>query len=245
MEETQAHEPDVILVSTRTVDRLPLAGGGHEELPGGPATYIGHALRELGVHYRLVTGVEAVTDVVRTADGDQHYIIPALPPIPLPERLAARVTILSPIMQEIDPVNVPPVTGQLVIDLQGFVREPGQPTGTSSRQFDLVPLLRRADVVKGGPDELERLTPASRRMLDDCLLLETAGATGVRLRRTGHSYLVEARRVQAVHTIGAGDVFLGAFVHGLLAGQTEERAAEEAARFTEEILRKRSRAKGR
>jgi hypothetical protein len=241
MEERPAEEPDVILVSTRTVDRLPLADGAYQELPGGPATYVGHALEELGVRYTLVTGVEAVTEVVRTEDGDQHYIIPALPPIPLPQRLTARATILSPIMQEIDPVTLPSVTGLLVIDLQGFVREPGRHTGSSSKQFDLVPLLARADVVKGGPDELARLTAQSRQVLGDRLLLETEGARGVWLRRKGRSVLVPARRVQAAHTIGAGDIFLGAFVHGLLEGRGEERAAEEAARFTEEMLRKRAR----
>lgn len=239
MEERQAAEPDVILVSTRTVDRLPLGDGRYEELPGGPATYVGQALSELGVRYELITGVEAVTEVVRV-DGDQHYVIPALPPILLPERLAARATILSPIMQEIDPVGLPATTGLLVIDLQGFVREPGRPTSASSRQFDLTALLRRADVVKGAPDELERLTAASRAVLEERLLLETEGARGVWLRKKGQSHLVAARQVRAAHTIGAGDIFLGAFVHGLLDGRGEERAAEKAARFTEEMLRRRS-----
>lgn len=231
----------IILVSTRTIDCLPdVSGGGLQRLPGGPAHYIGHALELQKVPYELITGAQAVTEVVRTAEGDQQYIIPALPRIDLSDKLTAPAVILSPIMQEIDPNRLPEVEGLVAVDLQGFVREPGIPSGSSPRTYDLRELLERADVVKAAPDELARLTEASRSALSRTMLLTTEGASGVRLQYAGRSSFISAYPVEAAHTIGAGDTFLGAFVPALLDGCSPEDAAERAARFTEDTLRTRS-----
>lgn len=235
-----APETAVTLVSTRTIDRMPLSDGSVREQAGGPAHYIGEALRNLGRSFTLLTGAPAVVDVVLGPTGEE-YIIPALPTIEVPAYLTAPAVIYSPIMQEIDHLTIPEISGLLVIDLQGFVREPNTPTGKSHHQFDLSRLLERADVIKASPSELARLDSQSRRLLAGGMLLETLGEEGLILSDHGLRYRIPSRPVKAPDTIGAGDNLLAAFVHFLLLGQSPRESAEQAARFTEKVLRDRHR----
>lgn len=230
--------PDIVLVSTYTRDRVPLQSGGFEEQPGGPAHYIGEALRRLGRSHRVITGDLARVTVIRGADGDE-YIIHPLPQISLPARFDGSAVILSPIMGEIDPLTVPPVDALLVVDVQGFVREPDLPTGESRRTFDLRELVRRADIVKASVVELERLNATTRAALDETCLLITLGAKGARVRQHGGETRIDARPVRTNHTIGAGDTFLAAFVSAVMQGDDPLEAANSAARFTEMILTER------
>ncbi len=230
----------VLLVSTFTVDRLPIGSSGlHREIPGGPARYIGEALTRLRVPYRILTGERAIVEVVRDGDGEE-YIIPALPLIPLPRRLVGDAVILSPIMREIDPCQVPPVDGILIVDVQGFVREPARPTGNAGGSYDLSALLQRSDVVKASTIELERLTRHSLEALEDTILLRTDGRQGAYVTVGRHETFIPAHLVETANAIGAGDTFLAAFITELLSGVTPVTAAERAARFTEKILSERT-----
>src|SRR5947209_18391102 len=76
----------VTLVSTHTRDTLTLPGGSRKTIPGGPAFYIGEALRRLGLECDLLTGAVADVEVISTRHGEE-YVIPALPVIELPARL--------------------------------------------------------------------------------------------------------------------------------------------------------------
>jgi hypothetical protein len=230
----------ITLVSTRTVDHLPLPGGsGVRDLPGGPATYIGDAFRRLGRPFTLITGELADVQVLPAGEG-QEYLIPALPPIPLPDRLEGPAAVISPIIGEVRPERVPPADGLLVIDLQGFVRRPGVPTGESAGLFELSGLLQRAQVVKASQSELGRLTPESLAALDGVLLLDTLGARGLILRDGRRQHRISGRPVEAAHTIGAGDTLLAGFVDALLSGHGPGAAARQAMDFTEAVLRERA-----
>jgi sugar/nucleoside kinase (ribokinase family) len=232
--------PDrVILVSTRTIDRLPLSDGSVREIPGGPATYVAEAFRRLGRQFTLITGERADVEVIPGEDG-QEYIIPALPPIALPPRLTASAVLISPIVGEVPPDAIPPVDGLLVVDLQGFVREAGRPTGVFSRPFDLTGILRRAHVVKGSTSELCRLTHESRRVLRHRLLLESRGGQGLVLHDGARDTRFDASPIASPHTIGAGDTMLAAFVDSLLTSNSPASAAREAVAFTETVLRERA-----
>jgi len=235
------HDPDrapITLVSTCTIDHLPLADGRVLDIPGGPAMYIAGAFRRLGRPFALITGDRADVQVI-PGDGGQEYLIPSLPSIVLPPRLTGPATIISPIIGEVPADAVPPVDGLLVIDLQGFVREPDVPTGQRSRAFDLSALLRRTHVVKASAAELERLTPRSAAALASVLLLDTHGADGIVLHERGTRYHIPAPPVRATHTIGAGDTLLAGFVDALLNGLMPATAARQAVDFTEAVLRER------
>jgi pfkB family carbohydrate kinase len=229
-------EWDVIVVSTCTIDRLPLPEGGYREIPGGPGTYTTAALADLGRSHRLITGIRAVVEVIRHADGEE-YVIPALPFIPLPERLQARAVILSPIMCEIDVLSLPYIDGLVAVDLQGFVREPSTPSRHVTKHFDLTQLLRRSHVVKASTEEVKLLSAASRKALDKAIVVETQGVRGALLHRDGIVHHIPAVPLIVSDTIGAGDTYLAAFVASMIEGAPLLEAGSRAARFTENWLR--------
>jgi sugar/nucleoside kinase (ribokinase family) len=143
-------------------------------------------------------------------------------------------------VREINPDSVPKIDGLLVMDLQGFVRQPGVSSGDVTATFDLTELLARADIVKASESELQRLTESSRDALEGTILLTTLGERGALVRCNSHEGFVPAQLVKTPYTIGAGDCFLAGFTAAMLEGCQPLRAADKAARFTEGILRERS-----
>ncbi|MGH2441598.1 MAG: PfkB family carbohydrate kinase, partial [Chloroflexota bacterium] len=218
---------------------LPLPDGRIREIPGGPATYIGGALRRLGFACRMITGEHVLVDVLR-GDHGEEYVIPAIPKIALPPTFDTEAVILSPIIREIDPDAVPEVKGMLVLDLQGFVRQPGRSSAEAAGEYELGSLLRRASVVKASPNELERLTEASRQaMPSTCLLVITHGVEGLTVRFDGGEQFLPALPIRAPYTIGAGDTLLAGIVTGLLQKRPPLEAVERSMRFTEVVLKER------
>ncbi|GAC1321185.1 MAG: hypothetical protein NVS2B16_05340 [Chloroflexota bacterium] len=238
MSDDRSSKPRVTLVSTRTTDIVPGLDGSHE-IPGGPATYVGDALRRLDCPFTLITGETARVEVIQGPHGED-YLIPSIPTIRLPRSFTTEATILSPIMQEISARRVPPAHGILALDLQGFVRVPMTPFSSVRTFFSLEELLRKATLVKGSQDELDRLDDASRRALDHTLVLITRGAHGVTLRRGTDEYQIAATPLQVPNTIGAGDTFLAGMVVGLLRGIDPVESATYAMRFVESVLMERS-----
>jgi sugar/nucleoside kinase (ribokinase family) len=230
--------PHVTLVSSFTVDRFPPDDDGRRrELTGGPAHYVGSALARLGVPYVLITGGVASVEVIPGPEGE-HYLIPPMERISLPDRLTTPAVILSPIVGEIDPEAIPPIDGILAVDLQGFVRRPMRPTDERF-EVDLTALLRRADVVKAAEAEINQLSSASLEAVLDTMLVQTHGARGATICDRGTTHEISARPVSASYSVGAGDTYLAAFVAGLLHGEGPAAAGEQAARFTEAFLRDR------
>ncbi|HLJ68885.1 MAG TPA: PfkB family carbohydrate kinase [Chloroflexota bacterium] len=228
----------VTLVATHTVDEVPDEGGQTRAVAGGPAHYVARALDSLGYPYRLITG-EAPRVQVQLRPSGERYLIPPVPPIPLPSLLEGRAVLLSPVIGEINPSAVPAAEGWIAIDLQGFVRSPGRPTDEAAGPFEISDLLARTAVVKSNATELARLTERSRRALDRTLVLETMGSQGVKIYDHGRLSIVESFPVETSNTIGAGDTFLAAFVVSILRGADTIEAATAAARFTEAMLRER------
>jgi sugar/nucleoside kinase (ribokinase family) len=232
--------PPIVIVSTSTRDWLPDGEKRASCIPGGPAHYIALALDRLHAPYRLVTHQSVDVDVVHTRAGEA-YVIPAIEPIPLPERLHGSAVILSPIIREIDPFHVPPVDGLLIVDVQGFVREPGVRSDRVSGPYHLAPLLLRADVVKAAEAELALLDDASKVALAGTTALITGGEHGARLDMPEGTFPIPVNRIDTEHTIGAGDTFLAAMTWALVRGCSLEESALDAARFTEEVLLSRGR----
>jgi hypothetical protein len=235
---TAASRPKFTLVSTFSRDRVPLSEGRVLVQKGGPAHYMGLALRRLCVPFSVITGDTAEVDVIPGPDGEK-YVIPRLNPIPIPSPLLGDAVVLSPIMREIVPESVTEVQGLLALDLQGFVRRPGDPAGGFDRGVDLAGLLSRVDVIKAAEPELAALTPESREAARSAIVLVTHGAHGATIYHDGRQNRIEARPVPAPNTIGAGDTFLSAFIVALLDGGDYVTAGERAARFTEGVLQER------
>lgn len=227
----------IILISTRTVDRVSTPDG-IVEAAGGPPRFVVPALAHLGWDCQVITGAVATVEVV-ARDGGEEYVVPSLPAIRLPGRVRADAIILSPIMREIDIYRLPDLEGMVVADLQGFVRHPGVRSGNPDRNVDLTPLLRHVDVVKATAGELDALSRPSRAMLSDKMLVMTCGQQGALVIQGGTSATIPGRPVNGVPTIGAGDTFLAYFTARVLEGAAADEAARVAARLTEAFLKAR------
>jgi len=225
----------ITVVSTRTVDEILLSDGSPHRRPGGPAFYIGAALRRLEFPYLLISGMRPLVRALTGVDGEE-YVIPAIPTIALPERLAGKAAILSPIIAEIDAGRVPPVVGLLAVDIQGFVREPGVSSARVSRRFDLPDLIQRSDIVKGGERELALLGPRTREALAGTTVVETHGRMGADIHDRGRTVRVAGPVVGGADSIGAGDNFLAAYVVAVIRGQDRFEAGQFAADFTSRWL---------
>lgn len=231
-----AARPVVTLVASRALDRMVDANGEVVEMPGGPALYAGDALRRLHCPYILLTNQCASVTVLP----GQLYLVPHLPPIPLPSRFDTPAVILNPIANEIPIPSVPPYHGLLAVDIQGFVRRPGLPSSQPAHDVDLSALLSRSTVVKASESELACLAPAARRAMRHAILLVTQAERGATLQWNGRTVHVSAHPVTGVHTIGAGDMFLAAFVHALISGTEPISAAQRASMFVAAMLRERA-----
>jgi ribokinase len=86
-------------------------------------------------------------------------------------------------------------------------------------------LASRATYVTPNEHELE----AMGSLPDTVVVVETRGPEGVIIRRGGAETRVEAPRVEAVDTTGAGDCFNGVFAAGLAEDMQLEEAAKRAA----------------
>lgn len=226
----------IIIVSTVTRDRLPATGTQPERIiTGGPAHYLAVAFERLSAPFQILTNGTVDVEVVASERGEA-YIIPALDCIRLPQSVSGSAVVLSPIMREIDPEAVPHVEGLLVVDVQGFVREPGVRTDQVTGPYHLAPLLRRADLVKASEEELALLDAETTAALSETTVLATGGARGANVVRDGHVVEIAVNRVDGVHTIGAGDIFLACMTWEMIRGEPAVEAARVAARFTEALL---------
>jgi hypothetical protein len=225
----------ITLVSTYTIDEICGPDGRTQRRTGGPAHYVGAALDLLGFPYNLITGSRPRVQVLSGPHGDQ-YVIPSIPHITLPEKIEGCAVILSPIIGEIDRDAALSVNGLLAVDVQGFVREPGVPSGEVSRKFDLSRLISRADFVKGGDRELGLLDSHTKKLLGRTTVIETRGSNGAMIHRGGQSHALTVPQVSAPDTIGAGDTFLAAFVVAILRGVDVVSACQTAGTFTSGLL---------
>lgn len=235
MQSVNGVQKDISLVASRTIDRIVGPDGRTVALPGGPAMYVGQALERLGRPYKLHTGELAEVLVLP----GQRYVVPELAPIPLPERFETPAVLLDPISNEIPVEGLPPYSGLLAVDIQGYVRRPGQPADQLAVGVDLKDLLARCSVVKAAEVELCALDSASREALEQTILVVTRAERGATIRWRGGSVSLRADLVTEVHTIGAGDIFLAGFVDALLRGAAPDEAGKRATTFVSAMLRER------
>ncbi len=106
--------------------------------------------------------------------------------------------------------------------------------------------LAIADVVKASADDLEWLYP-DRSLADTArvwlaagpaVVVVTEGAEGAFAMTAAHTVRAPGHRVQVVDTVGAGDSFMGALLHGLIsAGLADATARNRLTALDEETLR--------
>lgn len=112
-----------------------------------------------------------------------------------------------------------------------------QKLGTPERWRETVlPLLRRADMVFAGADELELLGKAPADVVADRLLADGVGTVITKNPDKSATFkngveicTVPAFRVPVIDTVGAGDAFAAGYLSAWLRGTSVQRALTEAA----------------
>lgn len=228
----------ITVVSTYSVDKL--LNQSHQvvaEVEGGPALFIGQALRTHGVPYHIVCGDKIEVEILITPDGE-YGKVPVLPEIrPINEKLLAKWAIVSTVLNEWQFMNLEAVPDRLFIDVQGFVRNPVD-FGSKQRWDGIENLSFRPFGLKASDNEIHYLPPEFVEDQKKRLLLVTRGAEGADVYYEGRCTFVEADRVENLdNTIGAGDTFLGFVVAAMYTGKTAVEAAMCATEQTAVFLR--------
>lgn len=87
----------------------------------------------------------------------------------------------------------------------------------------------------GQTDDIETAMAAIRRVARSFVI--TLGPRGAIAFDGSETFRVEAHKVEAVNTNGAGDMFAGAFLYGLSRGESYKRSAEFAVRAAGEVVK--------
>ncbi len=172
---------------------------------------------------------------------DRHELIAASDPIG-PEDVpaewrASEIVQLGPLhRRDLEPSVAESLTGWKGLDVQGLVRCAG-PGGTQlAPSPELARFLPHVDVLKASEAELAAVLdgdPLERfvRRNDVREMLVTRGALGVEVIAGGRRHSLAAPRVVPRYKVGAGDVFLAAY----LWFRAHERGPVDAARAATEI----------
>jgi len=210
------------------------ADGEIAERTGGPAYFLTAVLDHLDVAYDVYAGTTPATVRITMRDGREVGTVESCASIVVPERIEADACIVSTILDEFSVERLGGLPGYLALDVQGYVRRPGGGRGPWSPPTDVWESLT---CVKTADEELpflpETLLASQRRRT----LIVTRGVSGATVWDHGTAYEIPATPIAAPHALGAGDIFLTAFVVARLRGMDVLSAGRFAARMVYDFLR--------
>lgn len=229
---------NISVVSSYATDRLIDARAGKiiREQKGGPALYLVHALKKLGLHPEIFTGKKLLVDIL-VKQNDEFGSIKQKPlRLPFPP-IKARSTIVSTILDEWDLSNAGKYPGLLFVDIQGYVRD-GNDFGKKKPWEEIRDLAPSIFCLKGNSVEIGML-PSD--VIDDQkrkrMLIVTKDREGVEIFSKGqHIDCQPATVVRPPNTIGAGDTLFANFVYQFMSTDNLESAAYFALNKTREFL---------
>ena len=190
--------------------------------PADAATLI-EPLEAEGVWTLALPSAHTTTYALDYGSGpDRHELVQTSDPIHLrdlpPSHRSADLIQLGPLHRhDLAPGLASELSGRIGLDVQGLLRARG-PEGTRLEPCrEIAEHLRGVSVVKANEDELPALVGdddaagfARRHGIPE--LLVTRGARGASLITNGDVHQVEAPAVPGHHAVGAGDVFLAAYL---------------------------------
>lgn len=190
--------------------------------PADAATLIA-PLEAEGVQTLALPSAHTTTYALDYGSGaDRHELVQASDPIgpsdlPASYRSADLIQ-LGPLHRgDLAPGLASELRGRIGIDVQGLLRVRGAQGTRLEPCAEMAAHLEGVAVVKANEDELPALLDGDEpetfaRRHDIAELLLTRGARGALLIEGGRQYEVTAPAVSGRHTIGAGDVFLAAYL---------------------------------
>ena len=233
--------PTLQIFSTFTRDILTNPEQGTTVIhPGGPALFLKQIFVEQGLPFVLHAG--PVQDVlIRVEKSTEVGTVPIIPPNKRVEIEKDSPVLVSTVLNEWNPQELSSLTRSVFIDVQGFVRVPGQSGTKQCWESFAGPWIESVRCLKATEEELRYLPPESVEDQKQRLLLVTRGAHGVDVFAQGKLMsFTPSRVVSSSNTVGAGDTFFGQVVCGLLQQTPLEVCVVEAMEKTILFLEKKS-----
>lgn len=205
---------------------------------GGPALFIRKVFDDLGVSYRLAQTDRAEVEIKIS---NQEEVGRILKPdrIKLPRTIIESNILISTIGPRALSLDfLKEYNGDVFLDIQGFVRCERSPRPGAKKVWKIADtIVNKLTVLKGTSEELHFLSPDVLERLKDRILIETRGAAGVAIWEAGKkTELAPPRKVRTENTIGAGDVFMAAFVYKFIKTRNARKSAYFALKYTSSFL---------
>lgn len=202
-----------------------------EILKGGPALWITKALESLNYAPQIFTGKDNAKVKITRENSEESGSVVSVEPIILPGALSADLFIISTISDEFDLAYIKKINGIVALDGQGFVRK------SKSRNMKMdIPedILEKICILKLTKEEARFTTIRTLDGQKNRILLITDGSRGFVIYANNKKYAFEARKINPIDTIGAGDTFFTAFC----VRYSEKRKIEDVAMYAKEYTEK-------
>ncbi len=203
---------------------------------GGPAMFIEQVLREEELPYTLLSEDRVKVEILITPTGEYGKVtVPPTEYSAKPNTLT-EWTIVSTILNEWNLTDLQVIPDRLFIDIQGYVRMPGD-FGQKQPWSGLLKLADQVFCLKGTAEEIKCLPNSVIENQKNRLLIITYGDKGADIFYQGQRSRIKANEVTGLdNTIGAGDTFLAYIAASMYRGNSPEVAATYSTQKTSQFL---------
>lgn len=209
---------------------------------GGPAFFIGKALKTLGAKYQLIRNKKTSRVRIKIAEREEEGKVVSLAPIVLPSHKTADIFLISTIGQEFKLRDIKMLSGLIALDCQGYIRK-----YKAKMQKMSIPkaIEDRISVLKATHSEISFLGEAFLQRQKKRILLITYGEKGFEIYAFGKRYFYASHRITLDDAVGAGDTLFAAFCFAYIGTRGIQKAALFARAHTEEFLKEKKKSVNR
>ncbi|MBU4332713.1 bifunctional hydroxymethylpyrimidine kinase/phosphomethylpyrimidine kinase [Patescibacteria group bacterium] len=227
--------PKITVISTFAQDKIIYKEPGKTiTRKGGPAFWIDKTLKDLKVDFDFICPrKQAKVEVVVSKKGETGFV-KSVDKINLTGKRTARAFIISTVADEFDLTNLTKLNGLIALDIQGYARDIKVQKKT---KLQIAPdTYQLISILKVTKEELKFLDKEFTDNQKKRILIITKGEQGAEIFSGGKRYVFPARKTKVKDTIGAGDVFLTAFVAEFIKIKDAQKAGKFAIGYVEQFL---------
>lgn len=229
----------IAVISTFAKDCVTFLDEGRTEIKrGGPAFWIERVLKRNNFPYSLVLGDHDCLVEVEIQNGQPlPGKIKNLATITLTHPLIAGATIISPLLDEFDLIQVEKIHSTIAVDVAGYTRAGKWGQGIQDVPTPPPHIREKIEILKANDREYACLGDDwTDEQKKHRILLLTHGKDGLDLWDKGIQTHFEAPDAQPKNVLGSGDTFITAFVISYLTHKSAKKACEEATQEVKELF---------
>ncbi len=206
--------PNITILSTFAGDILKDEQGTIKSVQrGGPALYLTQEATKSGASFILQSGPDISVEIYVTSQGEQGRVSshPANVPVSF-SKILTPYLLISTVLDEYDLTDLSSYSGEVYMDIQGYVRD-GDCFGKKKMWNPDLAIQNKIWCLKGTQQEISFLPEDFLAAQKQKILLVTRGKDGCEVFMQGKSTMfLSPKVVQGAQFIGAGDTFFFAFI---------------------------------